>query len=789
MKLRNTLITGLNTLLLLAPVAQADPCGMVPPIWVGNGPPIERVGLQKTFVFHKDGVETLVLRPGFSGQVDEFGMLIPFPSPPAIRKVPDGVFGQIAAAIDPPEVVIDLRVRYEALYSMGYSAGPSADTIASTRELKEQELVVLNEEAVGMYQVAVLAAGGTQALKKWMGENGFRYPEGMDETCADYVREGWCFVAVKARVGQLSAAAAKPGMRDVDPSSPPGAGFDGHVQAMGFRFKTDELVVPMRLSAFNPGDLHNVVYALTDGPCRIAELDTEMVVRQVPGATLLANLTSPLPLRIIGGDTDDLSEWQRQGLDARRDPRPHNGVARELFATDLMAARTGQLAHPFEEYEKELLSVGEDLLLRGAEYEAVIARALADEREAIVSAALNDLTEMTMTVIDGDFPREVLARTNLTTTAFAMAGTENQRKIYDARHFGPAPAESSTLGGFWDRFEGARPEQVRHTALFVLGFAGVLLALGLAGRRRRRRLLAWATVPGLVALTVFWTPVRAHSQEASERAPRAESRLSQDQGLLSRGRLIVTLAGMPSPSVRTELQRQRDAEQNELVRVWLNAALAITATDLAELIESEAWIPTGGLERPVRLRGEALMADREALSTEQALQLLGRTGHCQRILAPALLARGFDELVNCLYKAQEDSARRLAAGLVASLGGEDLENTQLKLLSALAFHPSAETVPWRGGALYVPSVNWGTLQARMLVREFLSWMIWCDRRPGFEGEVQVLQNNLRSVGLIRVAGFQPPNSARVADWVAAYGNSYGEIELERLLAGLGSDRR
>src|SRR4051794_30361762 len=83
--------------------ASADPCGMVPPIYTGPGLPITRVGAQRTYVFYKDGVETYVIRPGFQGKVDEFGMLIPFPSPPALRKVPDEIFAQVAAAIDPPE--------------------------------------------------------------------------------------------------------------------------------------------------------------------------------------------------------------------------------------------------------------------------------------------------------------------------------------------------------------------------------------------------------------------------------------------------------------------------------------------------------------------------------------------------------------------------------------------------------------------------------------------------------------------------------------------------------------
>ncbi len=39
---------------------------------------------------------------------------------------------------------------------------------------------------------------------------------------------------------------------------------EGAVQTMGFRFKIDSPVVPMRLSAFNAGDLHNIVYIFSD---------------------------------------------------------------------------------------------------------------------------------------------------------------------------------------------------------------------------------------------------------------------------------------------------------------------------------------------------------------------------------------------------------------------------------------------------------------------------------------------------------------------------------------------
>src|SRR5213594_3364420 len=101
-------------------VALADPCGMVPPIYVNDNSSIVRVGDEQTYVFFKDGLETFVIRPGFSGKVEDFGMLISFPTPPALRKVSEDIFPQIAKAIDPPEVVVDLRPRSDlSRFSLG----------------------------------------------------------------------------------------------------------------------------------------------------------------------------------------------------------------------------------------------------------------------------------------------------------------------------------------------------------------------------------------------------------------------------------------------------------------------------------------------------------------------------------------------------------------------------------------------------------------------------------------------------------------------------------------------
>ena len=123
------------------------------------------------------------------------------------------------------------------------------------------------------------------------------------------------------------------------------------------------------------------------------------VVRQISGDELFKNVTQPLPLRIIGGTAKDLQPWQKKNLKAQRNPVPHNGAARDLFAADLLAVKTGQLSHPHEEKEKMLLRIGERLSLRGLQIDKLNEDALKDQREQIVAKSLKSIKGMTLSVI------------------------------------------------------------------------------------------------------------------------------------------------------------------------------------------------------------------------------------------------------------------------------------------------------------------------------------------------------------------------------------------------------
>lgn len=259
-------------------------------------------------------------------------------------------------------------------------------------------------------------------------KNDYRYPTGMDAVTNEYIAEKWCFVAIKATVGQAPGVKARPGMKKVEPKRPKGSKFDGHVQGMAFRFKNKTPVIPMRLSVFNGKGPRNVVYALTDKPVKIKDIPESMVLRQLKGKKLHHNLTKPIEVKYHKGKDaviKDIKKHDLRRIKKLRKPDQYNAIARDLFASDLLAVRQQNLSLPHEEMEKELLRVSESFGLRGKSIDALHAQVIAKERSIAVDGALGDLYEMHISVVDGVYPNELLAKENLQFTKYSMSKDKN----------------------------------------------------------------------------------------------------------------------------------------------------------------------------------------------------------------------------------------------------------------------------------------------------------------------------------------------------------------------------
>jgi hypothetical protein len=817
---------------VLAGPALADPCGMVPPIYVQDNSSLVRVGDQQTYVFYKDGIETFVIRPGFSGKVEDFGMLISFPTPPALRKVSEDIFLQVAAAIDPPEVVVDLRARYWGAFGGrgGNANGRFANETKSLKlSLKEDEVRVLSQEAVGMYEAAVLEAGSAAALKRWMDDHKYKFPTGMEAVCEEYIKLGWCFVAEKAKVGGKANVDPKPRMKGVDTKLPAGSSFDGHVQAMGFRFKTDKLILPMRLSAYNEGDLHNIVYLFTDGPKRIRSIPEEYVVRQLSGDDLIRNVTQPLPLRIMGGTEKDIPKWQLDSLPQQRDPRPHNGHAKELFASDLLAVKAGRLSHPFEEDEKMLLRIGEHFGLRGPEIDKENLLSLSAEREKAVKSALSDMKKMTLTVIDGDFPREVVGSQNLLFSEFRMPARRNSPHVYDAKTKQPAPRQSGVIKlGRLDppanSKKGAFSMVPTLTGLFALSCVG----LGFAARRRfTRRSVALVVLAALGAAVAFSsTAVAQEKGKAKKKATEKEilaliddledpkkadgavkalvalgdpavphllGEAIEGKSVIKRGWCIVCLSEIGGKEMETRLKElYSDTKQPMLVRTWAAAAVVYQAETTEQLLALAPLIPQfPALGRPIGMRlVDALAASKGGASAEDMISVTLTVPQLQQALAPAIMAAGNDKLVEVMARAKDTNVARQATAYLATIGQKDAANVAKAVIAKYKFNPKAKDVPWNT-ALYVPSMQWGKDYGRELVGNLVSWYVWCELNDKKQ-QLQQIHNNVAGIGLDSQVGYSAQAlfaNQTVEGYLTEWGKLVGRKEIRRMLEEQGVAER
>ena len=787
-----------------------DPCGMVPPVYGGGVVPISRVGLQQTYVFYKDGVETFVIRPGFSGKVDEFGMLIPFPTPPAIRKVPDNIFAQVANAIDPPEVVINLFPRRR--FARGRVDSKSLDTLRLSKRSKEESVKVLREEAVGMYEVAVLEAGSAKALKKWMDNKGYVYPKGMDEPCNEYVEAGWCFVAVKTKVGDKSAVDPKAGQRSVNPKLPKGATFDGFVQGMGFRFKSDELVVPMRLSTFNEGDTRNVVYLLTEGPQKINRIPEEFVQRQISGKQLIKNVTELLPVRFIGGNPDYVKRYPMESIKQMRDPESKNGAAKALFASDLHAVASGQLSLEHEEREKELLRVGEYFGLRGKEIDAVNAMAFKKNSKSAVQRGINHLEGMTLTVVDGDFPRDALAKQNLTFATYKMPEKENTYEAYDPKTNKPGKVKNGIrkVGSFDHLSTDQLIAELRNDmglpkiaksentfakfssyfgAITVLSLIG-MMAGGIVVIRKWKGKGNMNSLPCVlfIATLIFCAQAAAQDADMGTLIKRLGNKKTADEAIKSivgkakkdektreaivkelvkvakknedfptRGWAIAALTQISGQDVdEMLLEIHSDSSQDMLVRTWAAAGRVKMVKTMAGLIEKARLIQTfPSLGRPIGKRILEKVAEDEEITPEKLISISNSIFQLRSALIPAITGLGAEKLTKTMTTAKDNNIRRSAASYLATMANNGDEQVKSEIIKVYNFSKQVKEIPWKGGALFIPGLGWDKSGGIELAGNLVAWHVYCDQNE-LSSEKNQIHNNLRSISLQNVCGYDRP---------------------------------
>ena len=225
------LAATLGAAALLPPSSARAMCGPI-----GRDQQIVEVdGDQRVFIYHRNGMEDLVLQASIKGNGADFGMILPLPAVPDIRKVERGFFDDL----------FDMtRTRQVAWEGRAKEAGGAGRMMADNAALERVEVV--KKDVVGPFETVVLKAKKLDALNDWLTENGYKTSEENKALLQSYLDKEWFFVAVKVTIeGQKQQ-------------------FDGRAQPMGFRFPTKTIVLPTKMASIVKDGMTFTIYVVTN---------------------------------------------------------------------------------------------------------------------------------------------------------------------------------------------------------------------------------------------------------------------------------------------------------------------------------------------------------------------------------------------------------------------------------------------------------------------------------------------------------------------------------------------
>ena len=280
---------------LSIPSPSAFACGMV--FSTSSVRPEVEISWEQALIHYADGIETLVIETGFIGEGEEFAWIVPLPAVPEVRESTSGLFPTL-------QVIFSLRVIHTVGYRFLLSAvvfglvcswvlryykilaliGGGLCVLVLLRMFvigdedrsehpgtpKEGGAVVVHDRRViGAHEIVTLSSADAGELLRWLESRGFAVPPGVGPVAADYVEEGWTFVAARLRSGGEAATSTTP-VR-TEPTAP---------RPLVFTFPCERPVYPLRLTRVGGGPSRIDLYVF--GPGR-AEVDGfEGVLCEVP---------------------------------------------------------------------------------------------------------------------------------------------------------------------------------------------------------------------------------------------------------------------------------------------------------------------------------------------------------------------------------------------------------------------------------------------------------------------------------------------------------------------------
>jgi hypothetical protein len=197
---------------------------------------------QKVFITWDpvETVESFTVQPKFEGNADDFGMVIPTPSKPKLDEMPRDFFKELAlyTILKKREQPQSKLLPVPQLQKAANRAGAEKDDKprGSTRP---PAVKVLEAGVVGNLDYKIIEAGRADDLFGWLKDNKYSY-SGDEATLDYYIKKKWLFTVMKIDTMQMK-------------KNPDGT-FAGEVTPTRFRFASEKLVYPLKITQISVKD-------------------------------------------------------------------------------------------------------------------------------------------------------------------------------------------------------------------------------------------------------------------------------------------------------------------------------------------------------------------------------------------------------------------------------------------------------------------------------------------------------------------------------------------------------
>lgn len=203
-------------------------------------PAAPTIPLQRAMIVHRGGVETLIVESTYQTDSPSVGWILPLPAEPTkLEQADPAMLASLSKCLS-PKIVADVRqargtlrsllllvslVAIVVVFSRKGSSAPMNVLVAATLVLLVISILlpslgggppsalpveVAHSQRVGNYDAKVLRATSSEALSRWLSDNGLQPLNELEqEIFDDYATRGWCFVVARL-VRDASGAVATP---------------------------------------------------------------------------------------------------------------------------------------------------------------------------------------------------------------------------------------------------------------------------------------------------------------------------------------------------------------------------------------------------------------------------------------------------------------------------------------------------------------------------------------------------------------------------------------------------